>query len=51
MTVAQLDSFVSLLRSRPAAGQDLAQARERFEKLAGFLGGTPAAKCEKVSGI
>ena len=48
MTIAQLDSLVSLLRSRPAPGQDLVQSRERFEKLAGFLGGAPDAKCEQV---
>src|SRR5258708_12328975 len=49
MTVAQLDSLVTLLRSRPAPETpDLGQARARFEKMAAFLGGAPDAKCEKV---
>jgi acetyl esterase/lipase len=49
MTAAQLDSLVALLRSRPAPEtRDVAQARARFEKLAGFLGGAPDARCEKV---
>ena len=49
MTVAQLDSLVTLLRSRPLADNpDVKQARERFEKMAEFLGGAPDAKCEKV---
>jgi acetyl esterase/lipase len=49
MTAAQLDSLVTLLRSRPAPEtRDVAQARARFEKLAGFLGGAPDARCEKV---
>jgi acetyl esterase/lipase len=49
MTVAQLDSLVTLLRSRPVADSpDVGQARARFEKLADFLGGAPDAKCEKV---
>jgi acetyl esterase/lipase len=49
MTIAQLDSLVTLLRSRPAPETpDIGQARVRFEKLAGFLGGAPDAKCEKV---
>ncbi len=49
MTTAQLDSLVTLLRSRPVAETpDVAAARGRFEKLADFLGGAPDAKCEKV---
>ena len=49
MTIAQLDSLVSLLRSRPApAVPVVAEARARFEKMADFLGGAPDAKCEKV---
>src|SRR5262249_54813170 len=49
MTVAQLDSLVALLRSRPVADtSDIGQARARLEKLADFLGGAPDAKCEKV---
>src|SRR5262245_11617393 len=49
MTVAQLDSLVTLLRSGPVADSpDISQARTRFEKLADFLGGAPDAKCEKV---
>src|SRR5262249_29816849 len=49
MTVAQLDSLITLLRSRPApATQDVADSRARFEKMAAFLGGAPDAKCEKV---
>jgi monoterpene epsilon-lactone hydrolase len=49
MTVAQLDSLITLLRSRPVIDKpDLGQAREGFEKLAGFLGGAPDAKCETV---
>src|SRR5205085_9700500 len=49
MTVAQLDSLVTLLRSRPVPPRpDLASARQRFEKMAGFLGGAPDAKCERV---
>ena len=49
MTVAQLDSLVTLLRSRPAPPTpDLADSRQRFEKMAGFLGGAPDAKCENV---
>jgi acetyl esterase/lipase len=51
MTVAQLDSLITLLRSRPApANQDVNEARARFEKMAAFLGGAPDAKCEKVDG-
>lgn len=50
MTIAQLDSLVTLLRSRAAPETpDIGQARARFEKLADFLGGAPDAKCEKVS--
>jgi acetyl esterase/lipase len=49
MTVAQLDSLITLLRSRPLADSpEVSQARERFEKMAEFLGGAPDAKCEKV---
>jgi len=49
MTVAQLDSLVTLLRSRPAPETpDVGQARARYEKLARLLGGAPDAKCEKV---
>jgi acetyl esterase/lipase len=50
MTTAQLDSLVTLLRSRPAPETpDIGQARARFEKMADFLGGAPDAKCEKVN--
>ncbi|MGE5148481.1 MAG: alpha/beta hydrolase [Rhodospirillaceae bacterium] len=49
MTVSQLDSLITLLRSRPApATQDVADSRARFEKMGAFLGGAPDAKCEKV---
>ncbi|MGD9880657.1 MAG: alpha/beta hydrolase [Reyranella sp.] len=49
MTIAQLESLVSLLRSRPApAVPVVAEARARFEKMADFLGGAPDAKCEMV---
>jgi epsilon-lactone hydrolase len=49
MTATQLDSLVTLLRSRAAPPDyDIAQARARFEKTAVFLGGAPDAKCEKV---
>jgi acetyl esterase/lipase len=49
MTTAQLDSLVTLLRSHPAPETpDVGQARIEFEKMAGFLGGAPDAKCEKV---
>jgi monoterpene epsilon-lactone hydrolase len=49
MTATQLDSLVTLLRSRAAPPDyDVAQARTRFEKTAVFLGGAPDAKCEKV---
>lgn len=50
MTTAQLDSLVTLLRSRPAPETpDIGQARARFEKMGDFLGGAPDAKCEKVN--
>ena len=49
MTVSQLDSLITLLRTRPApATQDVIESRARFEKMGGFLGGAPDAKCEKV---
>ncbi len=49
MTVSQLDSLVTLLRTRPApATQDVIESRARFEKMGAFLGGAPDAKCEKV---
>jgi epsilon-lactone hydrolase len=49
MTTAQLDSLVTLLRSRPAPETpDVGQSRARYEKLASLLGGAPDAKCEKV---
>ena len=49
MTVAQLEGLITLLRSRPApAVQDVAEARQRFEKMAGFLGRPADAKCETV---
>jgi acetyl esterase/lipase len=49
MTATQLDSLVTLLRSRPAPmDNDVVAARERFEKTAVFLGGAPDAKCETV---
>ena len=49
MTTAQLDSLVSLLRSRPAPETpDVAEVRARFEKMGVVLGGAPDAKCEKV---
>ena len=49
MTAIQLDSLVTLLRSRAVPPDyDVAQARARFEKTAVFLGGAPDAKCEKV---
>ena len=50
MTVAQLDSLVALLRSRPAPeSADPNFFRERFEKMADFLGGAPDARIEKLS--
>lgn len=49
MTVAQLQSIVSLLRSRPGPETpDLGYSRAAYEKLAVLLGGAPDAKCEKV---
>ena len=49
MTATQLDSLVTLLRSRAVRPDyDVAQSRARFEKAAVFLGGAPDAKCEKV---
>ena len=49
MTVAQLDSLITLLRSRPApAVQEIAQARARFEKMGELLGRPADAKCETV---
>ena len=49
MTTAQLDSLVTLLRSRPAPETpDVAEIRTRFEKMGEFLGGAPDGKCEKV---
>ena len=49
MTTAQLDSLVTLLRSRPAPETpDVAEVRARFEKMGIVLGGAPDAKCEKV---
>ena len=50
MTVAQLDSLITLLRSRPVPETpDVGQSRARYEKLASLLGGAPDAKCEKVN--
>jgi len=49
MTTAQLDSLVTLLRSRPAPEPpDVGEVRARFEKMGDFLGGAPDGKCEKV---
>ena len=49
MTVAQLDSLITLLTSRPAPETpDVGLSRARYEKLAAVLGGAPDAKCEKV---
>ncbi len=49
MTVAQLDSLVTLLRSRPAPSTpDVGRSRAQYEKLASLLGGAPDARCEKV---
>ncbi len=49
MTTAQLDSLVTLLRSRPAPEKpDVGEARAGFEKMAQVLGGAPDAQCEKV---
>jgi monoterpene epsilon-lactone hydrolase len=49
MTTAQLDSLITLLRSRPGPETpDVAEVRARFEKMGEFLGGAPDGKCEKV---
>ncbi|HJQ55698.1 MAG TPA: alpha/beta hydrolase fold domain-containing protein, partial [Vineibacter sp.] len=49
MTAAQLDSLVTLLRSRPAPEKlDIGDLRARFEQMAQVLGGAPDAKCETV---
>jgi len=49
MTVAQLDSLINLLRSRPApAVQDIGQSRARFEKMGELLGRPAGARCETV---
>ena len=49
MTVAQLDSLITLLTSRPAPDKpDVAVSRTRYEKLASVLGAAADAKCEKV---
>ena len=49
MTTAQLDSLITLLRSRPGPETpDVAEIRARFEKMGEFLGGAPDGKCEKV---
>jgi acetyl esterase/lipase len=49
MTVAQLDSLITLLRSRPApAVQEVAEARARFEKMGEMLGRPSDAKCQPV---
>jgi monoterpene epsilon-lactone hydrolase len=49
MTTAQLDSLITLLRSRPAPETpEVAEVRARFEKMGEFLGGAPDGKCEKV---
>jgi epsilon-lactone hydrolase len=49
MTTAQLDSLVTLLRSRPAAETPVVgEVRAGFEQVGVFLGGAPDAKCEKV---
>jgi acetyl esterase/lipase len=49
MTVAQLDSLIKLLTSRPQPQtQDVLQSRARYEKLAQVIGGAPDAKVEKV---
>src|SRR5262245_26658568 len=49
MTVAQLDSLVTLLRSRPAPEKpDVGFSRARCEKLAARLGGPPEANGEQV---
>lgn len=49
MTVAQLDTLLDLLRSRPSpANLTMAERRARYEKLADWLGGAPDARCEPV---
>src|SRR3954453_2907437 len=49
MTVAQLDSLITLLRSRPApAEQEVSQSRARFEKMGELLGRPADAKYEAV---
>jgi len=49
VTVAQLDSLITLLRSRPAPEKpDVSDSRARYEKMAVLLGGAPDAKIEKV---
>jgi epsilon-lactone hydrolase len=49
MTVAQLDSLITLLRSGPApAVPDVAQSRAAFEKVGELLGQPADAKCEIV---
>jgi monoterpene epsilon-lactone hydrolase len=49
MTVAQLESLIGLLRSRPMPKvPEIGEARARFEKMGEFLGGAPDAKCDKV---
>ena len=49
MTTVQLDSLVTLLRSRPAPETpEVAEVRARFEKMGEFLGGAPDGKCEKA---
>ena len=49
MTIAQLETLMTQLRSRPRpAGLDLVQLRARYEALAAQLGGTAGAQCEPV---
>jgi epsilon-lactone hydrolase len=49
VTVAQLDSLITLLRSRPMPETpNVADSRARYEKMAVLLGGAPDAKVEKV---
>jgi epsilon-lactone hydrolase len=49
VTVAQLDSLITLLRSRPMPETpNVADSRARYEKMAVLLGGAPDAKIEKV---
>jgi epsilon-lactone hydrolase len=49
VTVAQLDSLITLLRSRPAPEKpDVKDSRARYEKMAVLLGGAPDAKIENV---